>query len=213
MSPPAKPSAWQKLKPATRRAAAGSAALLALSLGAVFLLLLPAKREGRRLATAVAGAAADLDARQAKIRQTPARRQEAEALEAELDALRQSGVLEPLLGSYEMRGMALLQPIAESNGVALVGGSVRRLPQLPLCGGAPAQGRRYARQPLEFTASGAYDQFAAFIRDVERAHPMATVSSLRIVAQTRDPEVQEMTVGIEWPVVAPPPAAPEAKGK
>lgn len=211
MSPAAKLQAWQELTPATRRAAIVSAALLALALGAVFLLLLPAKRESRRLATAVVAATADLDGRQAKIKQTSARRNEAEALEAELDALRQGGVLEPLLGSYEMRGMALLQPIAESNGVALVGGSVRRLPQLSL-GGAPAQGRLYVRQPLEFTASGAYNQLAEFLRDVERAHPMATVSSLRIVAQARDPEVQEMTVGIEWPVVAPT-TAPEKKGK
>ena len=213
MSPAAKLSSWQELNPATRRAVMTSIALLALALGSIFLLLLPAKRESRRLATAVAAPADDLDAHRAKIKQTAPQRQEAEALEAELDALRQGGVLEPLLGSYEMRGMSLLQPIAESNGVALVGGSVRRLPQLPLGGGSPAQGRLYARQPLEFTASGAYPRLAAFIRDVERAHPMATVSSLRIVAQARDPEVQEMTVGIEWPVVAPPPPAPEKKGK
>lgn len=213
MSPVAMPSSWQNLFPATRRAVIATVALLALTLGVVFLLLLPAKQKSNGLAAAVAAAADDLVARQAKIRQTGERRQEAEALEAELDALRRNGVLEPLLGSYEMRGMSLLLPLAESNGVVLVGGSVRRLPQLPISDAVPAQGRYYVRQPLEFTVSGSYDRLAAFIRDVERAHPLATVSSLRIVSQSRDPEVQEMTVGIEWPVVAPPPAAPEGKGK
>ena len=213
MIPAAKFPAWRDLSPASRRSAAVSTALLAFAVGVVFLLLLPARQEHGRLAAAVSDAAANLDALQAKIKQTTARQEEAEALEADLDALRQSGVLEPLLGSFEMRGMALLKPLAESNGVALVGGNVRRLPQLAIAEAAPAQGRLYARQPLEFTASGAYPRLAAFIRDVERAHPMATVSSLRIVAQARDPEVQEMTVGIEWPVVAPPPPAPEKKGK
>ena len=114
MSPAAKLSSWQELNPATRRAVMTSIALLALALGSIFLLLLPAKRESRRLATAVAAAADDLDAQRAKIKQTAPQRQEAEALEAELDALRQGGVLEPLLGSYEMRGMSLLQPIADA---------------------------------------------------------------------------------------------------
>ncbi|MGI5869396.1 MAG: hypothetical protein ACOX9C_08140 [Kiritimatiellia bacterium] len=211
MSAAAKSSAWQNLGFATRRAVWVSVALLALSLGVVFLLLLPARQESRELAAKVAAGTADLDAQQARIRQTAVRRAEAESLEAELDALCRSGVLEPLLGSFEMRGMSLLNPLAERHGVALMGGSVRRLPQLPITEAAPAEGRYYARQPLEFTATGAYDQLAAFIRDVEREHPMATVSSLHIVAQPRDPDVQAMTIGIEWPVVAPPPPAPEKK--
>ena len=67
MSPAAKLSSWQELNPATRCAVMTSIALLALALGSIFLLLLPAKRESRRLATAVAAAADDLDAQRARL--------------------------------------------------------------------------------------------------------------------------------------------------
>ncbi len=213
MNAPAKLPAWLEMNPANRRAVAATAGLLVLAVAVVFALLLPAVRAHRELAKVRAEAATSLDALQAKIRQTPEQLQETEALEAELAALRESGVLEPLLASYEMRGMSLLNPIAASNGVTLLGGNVRRLSQLPIDEKAPPKGAFFARQPLEFTASGSYDALAAFIRDIERTLPMAAVSSLRIVAQAQNAEVQEMTIGIEWPVVAPKPADPKEKGK
>ena len=92
MNAPAKLPAWLEMNPANRRAVAATAGLLVLAVAVVFALLLPAVRAHRELAKVRAEAATSLDALQAKIRQTPEQLQETEALEAELAALRESGV-------------------------------------------------------------------------------------------------------------------------
>ena len=112
-----------------------------------------------------------------------------------------AGVLEPLLGSYEMRALRLVAPLAERAGVTLMTDSVRCLPPLPI---HPAEtvtvGRFYARQPVEFSGKGSYDQIVAFLKEIETELPFVSVSSLHILGQQRTPEEHMVSISLEWPV-------------
>ncbi len=111
------------------------------------------------------------------------------------------GILEPLLGSYEMRALRLVAPHAQHAGITLAADSVRCLPQLPIKPAESAKGRVYVRQPIEFTGSGSYEAIMAFMNEIETQMPLVCVSSLRILGQ-RTPEEHTMLIALEWPVLA-----------
>jgi Tfp pilus assembly protein PilO len=136
------------------------------------------------------------------------------ATNALLDTLLSSGVLEPLLGSYAMRGKSLLDPVAQQTGFAIE--SVRELSQIALQVPQPPPEQLYMRQPVEFTGQGSYEQIAAFIAQTEKAQPLAVLSGLTLLCQPQTPETHKAIITFEWPAkgekVKPAPA-PAAKGK
>ena len=197
----AKPISMRGLPPAVKRIMAFTAAVCVLSVVFVLLLLLPKIKEGTRLTAELVAATADFNEAHDRIAKLATHRATTTQIENKLKKLGQSGVLEPLLGSLEMRGMSLVSPIADRTGVTLVGDDVRCLPQLPIKSPETIKGRVYARQPIQFTGRGSYAQIVAFVKEIETTMPLVSVSSLRILAQPNAPEVHMMALSLEWPVV------------
>ena len=118
-------------------------------------------------------------------------------LKKDHEKMEKSGVITPLLNSYAMRAKTLLSPCMKQCG--LVVEDVTELIPIPLQQPQPLTNTTYCRQPIELTTSGSYTQMTAFISYVEKELPMATLSSLKITTQSRDPEIHKITLCFEWP--------------
>lgn len=152
-----------------------------------------------------------LAAIRADIAETDAQREKTDLLAAEHHDALAAGALEPLLGSFAMRGKSLLDPVAVQTGFVI--NSVKELPVLPIRVPTPAPQQRYNRQPIEFTGHGSFAQITAFIALTEATHPLATLSSLLIVSQPSTPERHKAIIAFEWPAKGEKIAVPAAKPK
>ena len=155
------------------------------------------------------GLAATLATMQADVSATQQQRLKTLAVMAERDAFIASGVLQPLLGSYAMRGKSLLDPIAKQTGFVIT--SVKEMPLIPLRVPSPAPEQLYGRQLIEFTGQGSYTQITAFVTCTETSLPLATLSSITILGQNQMPESHRAIITFEWPVTGekrPPPLIP-----
>ena len=185
------------LAPSMIRSVVISVAALVIGLLILFLGALP-----ERTALRVAGDEAHtLDVRLSQMRATVAtaehQKQACDKLMAERDALVTSGVIEPLLGSFSMRGKNLLDPIARQTGFHIDG--VRELQPIPLQLPKPAPEQLHYRQPVEFTGQGSYTQITAFITQVEASQPLVALSGLLILSQPQTPETHKAVITFEWP--------------
>ncbi len=185
------------LAPSMIRSVVISMAALIIGLLILFLGALP-----ERTALRVAGDEAHtLDVRLNQMRATVAtaehQKQACDKPMAERDALVASGVIEPLLGSFSMRGKNLLDPIARQTGFHIDG--VRELQPIPLQLPKPAPEQLHYRQPVEFTGQGSYTQITAFITQVEASQPLATLSGLLVLGQPQTPETHKAVITFEWP--------------
>ncbi len=127
---------------------------------------------------------------------TAEKRTAVDELEKEHARLASAGVLTPLLNSYTMRAKTLIEPFAAEYGLNLE--NVKELAVIPLKRSPVLTDTAYARLPVEFTTSGSYTQIVAFISRVEDKLPMTTLSSLKILAQNRDPESHQAAICWEW---------------
>jgi Tfp pilus assembly protein PilO len=123
---------------------------------------------------------------------------------SQLDALSAQGVIEPLLGSFAMRGKALLDPLALESGFSI--DNVKECPQIPLQLPKPPPKQVYVRQPVEFSGQGSYTQIVSFIAKAEAAHPLLTLASLLILSQQQTPETHKASITFEWPAKGEKPA-------
>ena len=200
MSESALVTKWSEMVPAMKRIVVHTAIMIALSVVVVFFLVLPAIKTNASLGAESAAVSDNFTKTHAKISAMAVQRETALTAEENLKALADSGVLVPLLGSLEMRAMAILAPLVATTGVTIAGDSVKSMPQRPVLDPASLRGHVYVRQPVEFSGSGTFSQIVAFIKEVEDKLPMVTLSSLRIVSQSRTPEIHAMTMSLEWPV-------------
>ena len=174
--------------------------VIALSMTTLFVLfmLLPTRRNVhaqkltiQKLTITHASMRADIDAIAQQTLQT-------DQIFKQYTALHASGVLAPLLGSFAMRGKVLLDPIATQSGFII--NSVKELAAIPLLIPTPAPQQLYARQPIEFTGHGSYDQIVAFIKLTETNQPLATLSSTSILSEPKTPESHKAIIAFEWPI-------------
>ncbi|NLG00617.1 MAG: hypothetical protein GX565_10760 [Lentisphaerae bacterium] len=192
------PFALSKLSPPIRMAlGVTGAALLA---GVAFLVfgILPARQRIKALTAEIAQLGDTHATMKADIAGTRKQQAATEAAEAALQAVLDQGVLEPLLGSFSMRGKSLLDPLAEKTGFTISDVKEERL--IPLQVPAPPPQQLYARQLVEFTGYGAYTQIVAFVQAAEQTFPLAILSGLKIESQTQTPESHKATLTFEWPV-------------
>ena len=192
------PFALSKLSPPIRMAlGVTGAALLA---GVAFLVfgILPARQRIKALTAEIAQLGDTHATMKADIAGTRKQQAATEAAEAALQAVLDQGVLEPLLGSFSMRGKSLLDPLAEKTGFTISDVKEERL--IPLQVPVPPPQQLYARQLVEFTGHGAYTQIVAFVQAAEQAFPLAIVSGLKIESQIQTPERHKATLTFEWPV-------------
>lgn len=172
-----------------------------LSLVVAGVFIVPQMQKLSKLSTEFEQVRDDFDLMYKNISEMGALRSSVAEAEQVLAGQIASGVLEPLLGSYEMRALRLVAPHAQNAGVTLVADSVRCLPQLPIQTAESVTGHLYVRQPVEFAGKGSYAQIVAFINEIEEQMPLMSVSSLRIMGQ-QTPEEHVMLISLEWPVLA-----------
>ncbi|MDD4017474.1 MAG: hypothetical protein PHV28_05965 [Kiritimatiellae bacterium] len=190
-------SAIRKIAPSMRRALLITAGGLALAAALVFFVVCPTRTRLKTLGAEIGSMNATLASMRAAIADTNQQKAKTAALAAELDAFIASGVIEPLLGSFAMRGKSLLDPFAQESGFVI--DTVKELPFIPLQVPSPAPIQLHGRQPVEFSGHGSYPQITAFISCAERSLPLATLSSLLILGQPQTPEVHKAIVTFEWP--------------
>ena len=187
----------RELPPATQRALALAGAGLAASLLIVFLAILPKQKQMRVVAAETESLTQTLNRMRAEIGTTESLKGQCAAAKIELDKIMAAGVIEPLLGSFAMRGKALLDPVAQETGFVIE--NVKELAMIPLQLPKVPPEQTYVRQPVEFSGQGTYQQIAAFIAKAEAAQPMLTLSSLSILSQQQSPETHRAIIAFEWP--------------
>ncbi len=116
---------------------------------------------------------------------------------AKRDAIIAEGVIEPLLGSFAMRGKSLVDPLAQQTGFTLTNVKEDRFIKLQVP--TPAPDQLYGRQQVEFTGQGTYSQITAFVSLTEASLPLATLSSIVILSQPQTPERHKAMITFEWP--------------
>ena len=190
--------ALRGLPAATQRALAVTLGALTLSVLVVFLVVLPQQKRIQGVVSETDSLNQTLGLMRSEIATTDALKAKCVTAKGELDKLLAGGVIEPLLGSFAMRGKSLLDPVAQEAGFVIE--NVKELPLIPLQlpkANPPTQ--TYGRQPVEFTGLGSYEQIAAFIAKAESAQPMITLSSLSVRCQQQTPEIHRATIVFEWP--------------
>ncbi len=176
-----------------------------------FLAVLPSRKRIQAIRVEIASLNDTIAKTQSEIAGTEQQKNRTSAATAKLDTLTATGVIEPLLGSFAMRGKNLLAPLAQETGFTI--DSVRELAPLPLQVPKPVPEQLYARQPIEFTGHGSYDQITAFITQVEAAHTLTTLSGLLILSQPLKPETHLAQITFEWPTKGEKRVPPAKPGK
>jgi len=190
-------SAIRKIAPSMRRALLITFGGLALTAALVFFAIFPTRTRLKTLGTEIDSMNASLASMRKDIADTNRQKAKTAALAVERDAFIASGVIEPLLGSFAMRGKSLLDPFAQESGFVI--DTVKELPFIPLQVPSPAPIQLYGRQPVEISGHGSYTQITAFISCAERSLPLATLSSLLILGQPQTPETHKAIITFEWP--------------
>jgi len=191
-------STLKNISPPLRNAILISVVSLLTSLAVIFLGVLPARARLYAARSEIAGLKITVSNVQSEVAGTTQQKAKTAAAAAERDAFIASGVIEPLLGSFAMRGKSLLDPIAQQTGFTVNG--VKELPFIPLQVPSPAPLQLYGRQPVEFTGQGSYTQITAFVSCTEAALPLVSLSSITILSQPQTPESHKAIITFEWPV-------------
>ena len=187
-----------QIAPSMKRAAAVTAVAVVVACALLFLAVLPSRSRIRLIRTELASINGTIDKMRTEIKGTEQQKAKNAAAADKRDALIASGVIEPLLGSFAMRGKSLLDPLAQKTGFVI--DNVRELSFIPLQVPKPAPEQLYARQPIEFTGHGTYDQITAFITRAEASQPLVSLSGLLILSQPQTPETHTALVTFEWPI-------------
>jgi len=187
----------QKLAPSMRRALIVTLVATVSAVALFSFAILPTRTRLKSLTLEIGVLKDTLASMHQDIAATDQQKAKTAALAAERDAFLESGVIEPLLGSFAMRGKTLLDPLAQETGFNIE--TVKELPLIQLQVPTPAPLQLYGRQPVEFTGRGSYTQITAFISYAERSLPLATLSSLLILGQPQNPEIHKAIITFEWP--------------
>ena len=105
-------------------------------------------------------------------------------------------MLEPLLGSYEMRAKSLLDPLALGAGLTEVTYSVEKFRALPLPKPMPRQ--LYTRAAIRLNAVGSYQKAISFLLRLEKEFPLISLQSFDITTMPQ-PGAQTISFVFEWP--------------
>lgn len=188
----------KKLTPPIRLMLGATGAALAVALAVAYFGIWPAYQRLKGLRAETEQLDATYSRMQKDIAGIPQQRTQTDAAEAERDAWVRDGVIEPLLGSYAMRGKSLLDPLANASGFAI--SAVKEDRFIPLQVPTPPPQQLHGRQLIECSGFGSYAQIVAFVQAAEQKFPFAILSGLRIESQSQTPERHKATITFEWPV-------------
>ena len=205
---------WDGIPKQTRTSIIVTVCAVVLCVAVLLLLVKPAMARKAGTAALLKTTEGEFETLYRNIASLSALRAATEMQEERLASLNANGVLVPLANSLDMRAMLLVEPIARECGVLLEGGSVKSHLAMPINAAEPPHGLVYARQPIEISGSGSYTSIVKLVSMIEERLPMATLSSLRILARNDTPEEHAVTICIEWPVAVERKVAKEGgKGK
>jgi len=190
-------STLKQLAPSMKRAIGFSFAALVSSLLILFLGILPMRASSKIVSDEIQTLNARLTLMRTDIANSDKQKLATDSAMSERNEFAASGVIEPLLGSFAMRGKFLLDPVALKTGFHI--DSVRELAPIPLQLPKTAPEQLHYRQPVEFTGQGSYTQIVAFIAQTEATHPLVALSGLLILGQPTIPETQRAVITFEWP--------------
>ena len=105
-------------------------------------------------------------------------------------------MLEPLLGSYEMRAKSLLDPLALGAGLSDITYAKETFRALPLPKPMPRQ--LHTRAAIRMSAAGSYQKAVSFLLRLEKEFPLVSLQSFDLTT-TAQPGVQAVTFVFEWP--------------
>jgi Tfp pilus assembly protein PilO len=163
----------------------------------VFFLVLPARARLQTLAAELNTLRDTLATVRADIAGTEQQRLKTAEVRSKHDALVRSGVLQPLLNSFAMRGKSLLDPLAQQTGFAIANVKEDRFLRLQVPKQVPLH--LYGRQMIEFSGQGAYTSIVNFIALAEERFPLCTLAGLKIISQNQTPETHKAFITFEWP--------------
>ena len=187
----------KNLTPPLRQAVLITGGCFVIFCALIFLAILPTRTRLYAVQTEIANLNATYDNMKTDIAGIAQQRSKTADKTAERDAFLASGVLEPLLGSFAMRGKALVDPLAQQTGFTISSVKEDRFIKLQVPSPAPEQ--LYGRQQVEFTGQGTYSQITAFVSITEASLPLATLSSIIILSQPQTPENHKAMITFEWP--------------
>lgn len=106
-------------------------------------------------------------------------------------------LIEPLLESTAMRAKALMDPLAV--GCGLVGAEYEAMTPLALPIVGPAAQQQFVRCPIKIVCRGSYQSAVSFVQCVEKRFPLIALEALTVAAGS-DPDLQLVTLTLEWPM-------------
>ena len=190
--------ALKNLSPPLRQAVLVTGGCLLIGSVLLVFAILPARKSLLAAQAEIASLNATYAGMEKDLAGTAQQRVKTAAITAERDAVLASGVIEPLLGSFAMRGKSLVDPLAQQTGFII--DSVKEDRFIPLQVPSPAPTQLYGRQQVEFTGQGTFFQIADFISLAEAAIPQVTLSSVTLLSQPQTPESHKAIITFEWPV-------------
>ena len=186
-----------KLDSPAKRAALILGVCILLNAAFVYFMVLPLNGKISSTRKSTEDIMANNDRIQKIIGTTNTKKENTYNLKNEHEKLVKTGVITPLLNSYAMRAKTLLTPYTRKCGLTIE--DVTELAPIPLLQPEHLNEICFSRQPIEISTSGSYTQLTAFVSYVEKELPMATLSSLKITTQNRDPEIHKINICFEWP--------------
>ncbi|HOE61090.1 MAG TPA: hypothetical protein P5125_08305 [Kiritimatiellia bacterium] len=186
-----------KIAPSMQRSILITLGGLMIAGAMVFFLVLPARARLQTLAAELNTLRDTLATVRADIAGTEQQRLKTAEVRSKHDALVRSGVLQPLLNSFAMRGKSLLDPLAQQTGFAIANVKEDRFLRLQVPKQVPLH--LYGRQMIEFSGQGAYTSIVNFIALAEERFPLCTLAGLKIISQNQTPETHKAFITFEWP--------------
>ncbi len=191
-------SLLKNLTPPLRQAVLITCGCFLIGVALIMLAVLPARTRLSAAQTEIARLDVAYDNMEKDLAGIAQQRAKTAAMTAERDAFLADGVIEPLLGSFAMRGKSLVAPFAQQAGFTISSVKEDRFIALQVPKSPPDQ--LYGRQQVEFTGQGTYSQITAFVSFTEASLPLATLSSIIIIGQSQTPESHKAMITFEWPV-------------
>lgn len=190
-------SFWSKLSKPIKNSLLQIVGLTILSFGFVFLLILPQRQKIHFAQQAIDRLQDEAQKMDRDLASLPTQQAQTRQTQTQLAEVVDLGLLEPLLGSYAMRVKKIIDPLAHQSGLELL--NLRELRQIPLPAPTAKSPSTYARQLIEVTALGSYQQIASFVNSAEQMVPLITLAAIKIESQTATPEQHRTLIVFEWP--------------
>jgi hypothetical protein len=138
----------------------------------------------------------------------PAIQREHEDAVSQMVKIRAENILRPILGSYLVGVSEQIESSARATRVRVE--DIREVGVVNI----PAKGKNASLQSfksfvVQVNAEGSYESIVQFLKHMEDRNPFFCISEIAITCQQDNPELQRLTVRMEWPIE---PATESGKG-